>query len=578
MLYVLGEAALRTAFLAGILQSVLSALRIQQTRVLLAAWTVVLATSLMMPLLLRSSPLHIPLDDAVPRALISNAADLLQQPSLPRPTDTASSESKSQLTVEAWVEILYIVVGSSLGLRVLLGVGLSLQILSRAIPTFPEWALGMRVRLSQDVTGPVTIGQTIVLPNDVVQWPMETRHAVLAHEYAHVARMDYAMLVMSQLNRAVFWFSPLSWWLHRRLNVLAELASDDQAIERTRDRIGYAEILLEMAQRSAPVSRGPSMASLSTLPLRIDRILLNQVTSSQVSRLTLATLKLVVAAFSLTVANLAPSVSLEPAVMKTNYLSIRRATVEKPSLIAPAGTLQPSDSEPKPWLSSDPMPLALAPSVAAPHQVVKAVVRPRIAVQTLAKSMPYPSVVKSAQKTRAALDYERDKLISRQEVIDENEAVDGHLDQRSATQTNDILSIYKDDSPRFRRAVDTPLRSELDQLNGDSCDGTVAVGMRAYYSSALPTGPNVVAGQIVTAKAQFFQKSDGSSWVRFGAFDRPPLDLTVQPTRTGFTWTGEYGITYAVQKAGGGRLVGLAAKIANDSAALSFNCKKTLIP
>ena len=202
----------------------------------------------------------------------------------------------------AWLETAYLVVACVLGLRVLLGVGLSLRILARASRIDPEWAAGLRVRLSRDVAGPVTIARTIVLPTHCVAWPAETRHAVLAHEHAHVSRLDYAMLVVSQLNRAVFWFSPLSWWLHHRLAVLTELVSDDRAIEVTRDRVGYAEILLAIAQRSGPTAQGPSMAHYSTLPLRIDRILLDPMTPYGVSRLHWATLTLGVAAVSVMVA------------------------------------------------------------------------------------------------------------------------------------------------------------------------------------------------------------------------------------------------------------------------------------
>jgi len=46
----------------------------------------------------------------------------------------------------------------------------------------------------------------------------------------------------------VFWFSPLSWWLHGRLTALSELASDDAAVAALGDRPSYAAILRDIAR------------------------------------------------------------------------------------------------------------------------------------------------------------------------------------------------------------------------------------------------------------------------------------------------------------------------------------------
>jgi hypothetical protein len=95
----------------------------------------------------------------------------------------------------------------------------------------------------------------------------------LAHERAHVVGGDFYVLLLSQLNRALFWFNPLSWWLHGRLATLAELASDDAAMDALDDGPGYAEILLDMARRSGPVLGGVAMARVTTVHRRIERIL-----------------------------------------------------------------------------------------------------------------------------------------------------------------------------------------------------------------------------------------------------------------------------------------------------------------
>ena len=49
---------------------------------------------------------------------------------------------------------------------------------------------------------------------------------------------------LSLLHRAIFWFSPLAWYLDRQLADLAEQASDEAALSYGADRKHYARILL----------------------------------------------------------------------------------------------------------------------------------------------------------------------------------------------------------------------------------------------------------------------------------------------------------------------------------------------
>ena len=205
-----------------------------------------------------------------------------------------------------WLEIGYYLVAGFFLLRLSLGLALSLRLLARAVPVCPAWAGDTSIRISRDIAAPVTVAHVILLPWDAVNWPAGMRTAVLAHERAHLARWDFAMLVASQVNRAVFWFSPLSWWLHRRLATLAELASDDQAMATTGDRLGYATILLEMGRRSGASLRGVAMARPSTLRYRIERILADGVTTDSVRPIEQVMLALGAAGFSIFAASSGP--------------------------------------------------------------------------------------------------------------------------------------------------------------------------------------------------------------------------------------------------------------------------------
>src|SRR5262249_56723052 len=116
------------------------------------------------------------------------------------------------------------------------------------------------VRLGAAVPAPVTFGTTILLPAECREWSQTKRQAVLAHERSHVVRCDFHVLMLATLHRAVFWFSPFSWWLLNELAETAELVSDDAAIEILGDRRCYAEILLDVAESARRISAGIAMA------------------------------------------------------------------------------------------------------------------------------------------------------------------------------------------------------------------------------------------------------------------------------------------------------------------------------
>ena len=96
---------------------------------------------------------------------------------------------------------------------------------------------------------------------------------MLAHEGSHVAHGDFYVLLLAMLNRAVFWFSPFAWWQLRRLADLAEIISDDAAIEALDDRASYADILLGVASEAQQAPAGIAMARPRTVRRRLERIL-----------------------------------------------------------------------------------------------------------------------------------------------------------------------------------------------------------------------------------------------------------------------------------------------------------------
>ena len=147
---------------------------------------------------------------------------------------------------------------------------------SRAIDR--PWAT--EVYESSWISVPLTVGWVhpkILLPLGWDEWDEAKLQAVMAHERTHVRRGDWAIAVLAGLNRCIFWFHPLAWWLERRLAFLAEQACDDSALL----LVGtgpYAQALLDMAAavkagQGRLVWEAMAMANVAEVRQRIERIL-----------------------------------------------------------------------------------------------------------------------------------------------------------------------------------------------------------------------------------------------------------------------------------------------------------------
>src|SRR5450755_1075305 len=138
-----------------------------------------------------------------------------------------------------------------------------------------------RVTESEFISVPLTIGvmqSAILLPCGWREWDDARLDAVLAHELSHIARRDPLTQRLSLLHRAIFWFSPLAWWLDRHLADLAEQASDEAALSFGADRKDYARTLLGFfeALHAAPGRvwwQGVSIAKSGQAEQRVERIL-----------------------------------------------------------------------------------------------------------------------------------------------------------------------------------------------------------------------------------------------------------------------------------------------------------------
>ena len=315
--------AARTIFLAGIAVLGLAAFRVKSISVRLFVWRTVLVAALVMPFLGRllpalptSAPAFLThfkfldfdhsssavrdISDTQPIAGATSrpAANNDSVPASPLP-HAEHSRSMPQTTKSShrvpWEDVpaaLYLIVTSIFVVRFVLGFVFARRLVQSSQQiTDPRMTLVLTSHSAQSplpqvvesdlISIPVTIGavrSTILLPSDWPEWDDAKLNAVLAHEVSHVARHDALTQSISLLHRAVFWFSPLAWWLNRHLAVLAEEASDAAALAGGADRNAYAQTLLGFfaTLQTAPGRvwwQGVSMANGGHTERRLEKIL-----------------------------------------------------------------------------------------------------------------------------------------------------------------------------------------------------------------------------------------------------------------------------------------------------------------
>lgn len=184
----------------------------------------------------------------------------------------AASRSQAPSPVVLSLSI-YLLVALAMAGRLLSGLIAAMRIWHKAKPISADFHSTLPVRASAAVPSPVTIGSCVVLPQDYVDWDAEKLRVVLAHEQSHIRQGDFYLQLAAGLYAAVFWFSPLGWWLKRKLSDLAEAISDKAALGHAASRPAYAQILLEFAAGPRPTLIGVAMARSSRISHRIERLL-----------------------------------------------------------------------------------------------------------------------------------------------------------------------------------------------------------------------------------------------------------------------------------------------------------------
>jgi GWxTD domain-containing protein len=295
MLSHLTDASVRSLGLALVALLALLAGRVRSVSVRHAVWTAVLGAMLLLPFLT-------PLLPPIPLPILRSAPVVVVMPPAPQPIVRSMVIARGSIVAQrqpeaprlTWQQIglgLYLIIALALLARLLVSYLLVRRLVRRSGLVHDGSARDLldglagpgapALRESASITVPMTAGSlrpSILLPSDWREWDREKLAAALTHELAHVRRKDAFIALVAGINKAVFWFHPLAWWLERKLALLAEEASDDCALLVLGDRCRYASTLVEMTAaaregRERIFWQAIAMARPSTLRRRIDRVL-----------------------------------------------------------------------------------------------------------------------------------------------------------------------------------------------------------------------------------------------------------------------------------------------------------------
>lgn len=137
---------------------------------------------------------------------------------------------------------------------------------------------GTALLTSNDLDSPISWGlmRPVILLNSRAVEAADEAEAIIAHELAHVARMDWIKLLLARFATALFWFNPLVWLLAREAHQLREEAADDSVLAADIVDTDYAQLLVGVARHECPgllLGAHGVAPSKNSLARRIARVL-----------------------------------------------------------------------------------------------------------------------------------------------------------------------------------------------------------------------------------------------------------------------------------------------------------------
>jgi beta-lactamase regulating signal transducer with metallopeptidase domain len=137
---------------------------------------------------------------------------------------------------------------------------------------------GTALLTSDELASPISWGlmRPVILLNSRAVEATGEAEAIIAHELAHVARLDWIKLLLARIATALFWFNPLVWILAREAHQLREETADDTVLAADIVDTDYAQLLVGVARHECPgllLGAHGVAPSKSSLSRRVARVL-----------------------------------------------------------------------------------------------------------------------------------------------------------------------------------------------------------------------------------------------------------------------------------------------------------------
>jgi beta-lactamase regulating signal transducer with metallopeptidase domain len=137
---------------------------------------------------------------------------------------------------------------------------------------------GTALLTSNELPSPISWGvvRPVILLNAEAAQSYDEAEAIITHELAHVARLDWAKLLLARVAVAFFWFNPFAWLLAREAHQLREEAADDAVLATDIDETEYAKLLVGVARhecRGLLIGAHGVAPAKNSLARRVKRVL-----------------------------------------------------------------------------------------------------------------------------------------------------------------------------------------------------------------------------------------------------------------------------------------------------------------
>lgn len=201
------------------------------------------------------------------------------------------------------------------------------------------------VATSDFIQSPLVVGwmkPLVLFPVGLInQLSTKELESILAHELAHVYRLDYLSNILQSIVEVLFYYHPVIWWISSRVRQERESSCDDIAVRIGGDKVLYAKALLALQEyaKQPPLFALSFVGKKKLLLHRIQRILNHPQNKNSVMEKLVIMFLVVVLFFSTSMSKAADSPSASTTPIMEEFQDTETMMVQDGDLLFPADTI-----------------------------------------------------------------------------------------------------------------------------------------------------------------------------------------------------------------------------------------------